>query len=200
MIKIQKASIFNVAKLAKMIGRQWDLGKKATGKSGTCDYLYAFEIIMRTNEFIKIRENGKTVGFAGVEIYGSRRAPIQRFISKIMFNIIVAIQPRKIRKLIKRYYAAYDYLPKKFEGQFDSDETIIIISQGARRKGFGNALFNKLCDISKKHNARNLRIDTDDSCGVDFYIKNGCREIFRKKSTNKTCDPTKNFYTFLKEL
>ena len=75
----------------------------------------------------------------------------------------------KNKKGLKNYYKTYDYAPLEVKKKFDAEITILILDKQARGLGLGKKSLDEICRRAKKSGAKNLRIDTDDSCNVNFY-------------------------------
>lgn len=197
--KIRNFHNTDIKSFAKMLGQTWDLGKRVTDAGSFCNWIYAFEILRVASEIIVlIDNNGCPVGFAGYNQDNNHRRWFWRILYRAFYNISFWFV--KNRAALRAYYDVYDYAPDYIKKQFDAELTILIIDEKLQGLGLGKILFDEIVIRAKKADVKNLRIDTDDSCGVGFYVKSGCEEIYKNKAGKAGEAYTENVYVFGKKI
>lgn len=180
---IENFKIGNIKDCVKMLADMWDLGKKRCGaKDNICAWIYMLEILIYTTKLYVYTENEKLIGFVGYYNYKNKRIfrnLIFRIIQKILFN-----SPKiKYKEKLKQYYDTYNYIPKEISKQFDGEVSILLVSNDYRGKGIGSILFDFCMQSAKLAKIKKIRIDTDESCNYQFYLRKSCRKIFEKEVT-----------------
>ncbi len=170
----------------KLLGSEWNLGKKESGASGNiCAWIYLMQILEETEQLVYYRQNGKLIGFAGYSKANSKKHILKKklygFIKKRLYK------SKKIKDLaaLKNYENNYDYLPSDMKNHFDGEVSILILDKSYRGKDIGKKLLLQVFDLAKKDGMKNLQILTDESCSWQFYEKLGCRRVYETIVENK---------------
>jgi len=199
---IKPASMLDIPILATMLGKRWDLNKSRTNLPEICNYLYALDCYAHSSILLKITEGGGTLGFTGVQIYGSWKCIIRRMLCKILFKSITLLQPKHIRDTIANYYKAYDYCPKELSKTFEACGAITIVGRDSKGKGLGRMLVSYREDLLRRMGIRNLRVDSDTASDYEFWIHMGFNVVYEKKDPYSG-EPFRGndvVYTFRKDL
>ena len=180
--------------LVRMVGNQWDLAKRSTGAGRLCDWIYAAEILSQNTEMLVLTDGvGRPVGFAGYAQGTSHRHALRRAFWRLVYIILGRCV--KNRDALRRYYAAYDYVPGCVARRFDAECDILIVDR-AHRGGAGRVLFGELMRDAAARGVKKMRIDTDDSCNVAFYRGIGAVQVYAAVAQNGGEDETENVYVF----
>ena len=199
-LKIRDFRICDIGSFVRMLGREWNLGKRVAGAGKLCDWIYAFEILRLASEiFVLVDDSGRRIGFGGYNQKGNPRRRFWRTIYRAVYDMSFLCV--KNRAELRRYYDTYDYAPDDVKKLFDAEVTILIVDKELRGQKSGRLLFDEIVRRAAKSGVKSLRIDTDDSCGVGFYIHAGCREIYKSKTGKdgeRLC--AENVYVFGRNL
>ncbi len=180
--------------LAKMLGLEWDLAKRTTNAGCLCDWIYLAEILAKNTKMLVLtNKEGHPVGFIGYSQYRSKRHMFRRiFWQFVHFVLCLCI---KNRAALRKYYDVYNYAPQNIEHMFDAQCDILIVDKDYRG-GAGRALFMALMQNATKDSIKKIRIDTDDSCNVDFYRHLGVKQVYCGAAKNGGEKNTKKVYVF----
>ena len=177
-----------------MLGREWDLAKRATGAGALCDWIYLAEILSENTEMLVLTENtGRPIGFAGYVQYNSKRHLFRRMFWRFVHFVLWLCV--KNRKALRKYYDTYNYAPRNIARMFDAQCDILIVDKDCRG-GAGRTLFTALMQNAAKCGVEQMRIDTDDSCNVDFYHRIGAQQVYCGAAKKGGEENTKNVYVF----
>jgi Acetyltransferase (GNAT) family. len=166
----------------KLLNKEWQLGRKQSHATGDiCAWIYLFEILRYSDKLLVYIQNDEILGFVGYLNYKKPKKKIRKTIYSTIYHLLFFNPKIKDRKALKNYYETYSYTPQKLESTFDGELSIIIVNNENRSKGIGTKLFDEIIKYAKASGMQNMKIDTDDSCGVQFYEKKGCIKKFTTK-------------------
>lgn len=187
----------DACRLAKMLGAEWDLAKRTTGAGCLCDWIYLAEILAENTEMLVfISNDGRPVGFSGYSQYKSKRRLFRRMFWRFVhFVLCLCI---KNRDALRRYYDVYNYAPRHIKHMFDAQCDILIVDKDYRG-GTGRILFKALMQKAAKCGVKKIRIDTDDSCNVDFYRRLDVQQVYCGIAKSGGEAHTENVYVFCAE-
>ncbi len=175
---IEKLKIKHIKRCVDMLDEQWDLGKKNSGAEGKiCAWIYMFEILIYSTYLGVYIKDDQVVGIGGVYIYNCKNN-ICKVLFKIIQKILFHSSRIKFRDQLENYYKTYNYTPPELKKRFDGEISMLIVDSNMRGYGIGSSLFVNCCNIAKKYGAKNIKIDTDESCNFNFYLKNGCSKVY----------------------
>jgi hypothetical protein len=198
--KIVPLKLKHYKECINLLDKEWQLGKtQSQAKGNICAWIYMFEILKYSDKLLVYMENDKLLGFVGYLNYKKPKKKIRKILYSFIKSLMFLSPKIKDKKELKKYYEVYDYTPKKLNDSFDGELSIIIVNSYERSKGIGTILFNEIMIYAKASGMRNMKIDTDDSCGFQFYEKNKCI----KKFTTQIIMGEKNIenaYTYEKKL
>ena len=187
----------DAGRLAKMLGAEWDLAKRTTKAGRLCDWIYLAEILAENTEMLVLTEKaGRPVGFAGYSQYKSKRHLFRRVCWRFV-HFVLCLCVRN-RDALRKYYDVYNYAPQHIARMFDAQCDILIVDKDCRG-GAGRALFVALMQKAAKCGVKKIRIDTDDSCNVEFYRRLGARQVYCGTARNGGEEHTENVYVFCVE-
>ena len=169
-----------------LLHEEWNLGKKeAKAEGNICAWIYLMGILEESEAIVTYKEKGKLIGFAGYAKWKSKKHLLRKKLAKI-FKIILSLSSKiKDKKGFKQYSNSYDnYMPKKYDGYFDGEVSILIVKKEYRGKGIGENLLLEIFQLAKNDNMKNLSILTDDSCNYKFYEKHECNQVYKTKIKN----------------
>lgn len=173
-------------KAVKLLGYEWDLGKKESGANGNiCAWIYLFEILGDSEKIVYYIENKKLIGFCGYSKYNSKKYKLRKTFYRFIKVLLMNSRKIKNKQGIKTYYNNYEYTPKELVNYFDGEISILIVDNSYRGKGIGKKLLLKTFDKARFDNMKNLKILTDESCSYSFYEHLGCQRVFETVIENK---------------
>lgn len=171
--------IWDMKPAADLLAREWNLGKKECGASGSiCAWIYLMDILKTTEHMEVFKLNGRLVGFCG---YSNADSHKHRLMKKLYAHAEKALfHSRKIKdkNALHEYYDNYDYLPKEMYADFDGEITILIVSSEFRGKGIGKYLLSKAFERAAQEGMKNLMILSDESCSYGFSESMGCTKVY----------------------
>lgn len=174
--------ISNFGKMTDLLYKEWDLAKTASmAKGKTCAYIYLFEILSDSEKIVIKKVDNKLVGFAGYSKWNSRKYIIRKKFYGLLAKILINSPLVKNKEAIYNYNKEYDALPEGLDGYFDGEISILIVDKDYRNKGYGKDLLNKVFDLAKKDDMKNIQVLTDESCNYKFYESLGLKKIGEKK-------------------
>lgn len=174
---IRKFRFGDFFELTRIMGKEWNLGKRQSETRGNvCAWLYAFSIGADANELYTYEKDGRIVGFIGYNAYKTRKKLSQYFYN-LLFKIFYFHPFIKYRNRLDEYYENYEYVPEEMKLQGSGGLTILIVEKNFRSQGYGHKLFAFIIDRLEKNGVKRLLIETDESCNVPFYEKNGCYKL-----------------------
>ena len=98
-------------------------------------------------------------------------------------------------KALKEYEDNYYYVPNNMKNYFDGEVSMLILDKNCRGKGIGKKLLQKVFELAKKDNMKNLQILTDESCSYEIYEKLGCKKVYETLVENKEYGKLGNILT-----
>lgn len=174
--------ILNFRKMTDLLYKEWDLAKTASKAKGkTCAYIYLFEILSESEKIVIKKVDNKLVGFAGYSKWNSKKHIIRKKVYGLLAKILINSPLVKNKEAIYKYNKEYDALPEELNGYFDGEISILIVDKKYRNKGYGKELLNKVFDLARKDNMKNIQILSDESCNYHFYELFGCKKIAENK-------------------
>ena len=180
-----------------MLGAEWDLAKRATGAGRLCDWIYLAEILSENTEMLVLtNDEGRPIGFVGCSQYKSKRHAFRRAVWHFVHFVLCLCV--KNRAALRKYYDVYNYAPQHIAHMFDAVCDILIVDKDYRG-GAGRVLFMALMQKAAKCGIKKVRIDTDDSCNVEFYRRLGVRQVYSGIAKNGGEAHTQNVYVFCAE-
>lgn len=169
--------ISNFGKMTDLLYKEWDLAKTASmAKGKTCAYIYLFEILSDSEKIVIKKVDNKLVGFAGYSKWNSRKYIIRKKFYGLLAKILINSPLVKNKEAIYNYNKEYDALPEGLDGYFDGEISILIVDKDYRNKGYGKDLLNKVFDLAKKDDMKNIQVLTDESCNYKFYESLGLKK------------------------
>lgn len=163
--------------LKKMVGEEWNLGKRPSGARGDiCAWLYAFSIAADATGLYTFEKDGSPAGFIGCNAYGRKKKMRQR-ICDFLFRLFYLSPAIKDRARLDEYYDHYEYVPEEMKSEGTANLSILIAGKQFRGEGIGDRLFEFLIGKIKEEGISRLLIETDESCSVGFYEKRKCVKI-----------------------
>ena len=179
--------------IVDILYKEWDLGKTASKAKGkTCAWIYWFEILSEAEELVTEKINNTIVGVCGYTRWNSKKHIIRKKIYGLLKWLLIHSPFIKNKKAIYKYDADYDYLPKELENYFDGEITILIVDKKYRGKKIGKKLLNKIFDMARVDNMKNIQILSDESCNYQFYEVLGCIKVYEKVIPNGEPDKCGN--------
>lgn len=171
--------------IVDLLCREWDLGKtesKAYGK--ICGWIYLFEILEESEEFIIEKRNNKVIGFCSYSKLNSKKYILRKKMYGVLKKLLIISPFIKNKKAIYKYNNDYNYTPKKMINAFDGELLILLVHENYRGNGIGKKLLLDIFQKAKNNNVRSIKILTDESCNHEFYKKLGCLKVFEKRIPN----------------
>lgn len=179
--------------IVDILYKEWDLGKTASKAKGkTCAWIYWFEILSEAEELVTEKINDTIVGICGYTKWNSKKNIVRKKIYGLLKWLLIHSPLVKDKKAIYKYDADYDYLPKELEDYFDGEIIILIVDKQCRGKKIGKKLLNKIFDMAKDDNMKNIQILSDESCDYQFYEALGCIKVYEKVIPNGEPDKCEN--------
>ncbi|MBQ8844784.1 MAG: GNAT family N-acetyltransferase [Clostridia bacterium] len=162
----------------KILKNEWDLGRTMGETDGIlCSKIYMYNCLENSDFVYCYHKNKKVVGFIGIKIYKNKR---NSFLYRFYSNKKEKLKNSKLVKNkegLKKYYEIYNIIEEDKISNFDCELSIFITNEEYRNQGIGQKMFEFLVEKAKLLSLKKMRIDTDDSCNIDFYIKRGCNII-----------------------
>ena len=143
------------------------------------------EILEETEQFVYYRENGNLLGFAGYSNDKSKKHLLRKRFYKFIRYQLYKSKEIKDLKALKEYEDNYYYVPNNMKNYFDGEVSMLILDKNCRGKGIGKKLLQKVFELAKKDNMKNLQILTDESCSYEIYEKLGCKKVYETLVENK---------------
>lgn len=165
-------------RFTELLGNKWDLGKEQSkATNNICAWIYAFELLALKKEFFTLEVNGKSVGFTGYRFYDQRKTFLSFCYAKIA--VLLSLLPCiKSRKGLKEYKDSYSEItPKSVKSSHNAELLMIIVDPKEQGKGYGHQLINYVKNRIKEIDPADLYLETDDSCQLSFYEKQGCKVV-----------------------
>lgn len=179
-------NLSEMKQVINLLDKEWDLGKKnSQAKGKICAWIYFLEIMEECEKIILEKRDKEVIGICGYANWNSKKHRIRKKSCRIIKLILIHSPYIKNKKAIYQYYRNYDYTPKELEHYFDGEISILIIDKKYRGMGLGTKLINKIFDLAKKDNIKNLQILTDESCNFQFYEQIECKKIYEKIISNQ---------------
>jgi ribosomal protein S18 acetylase RimI-like enzyme len=176
-----------------MLYSEWDLGKKDSKAIGkTCAWIYLFEILEETEKMIIEKDNNKVIGICGYSKWNSNKNTFKKNIYKILKKVLINSPLVKNKEAIYKYNKDYEYTPSELKEYFDGEISILIVDKNYRSKKIGKKIINKIFELAKNDNMKNIQILTDESCNFEFYKSLGCIKVYEKVIPNSELDKVGN--------
>lgn len=189
-------TIKDMKQAVKLLENEWDLGEKDSGASRRlCAWIYLMEILEETEQFVYYRENGNLLGFAGYSNDKSKKHLLRKKFYKFIRYQLYKSKEIKDLKALKEYEDNYYYVPNNMKNYFDGEVSMLILDKNCRGKGIGKKLLQKVFELAKKDNMKNLQILTDESCSYEIYEKLGCKKVYETLVENKEYGKLGNILT-----
>lgn len=189
-------TIKDMKQAVKLLENEWDLGEKESGASRRlCAWIYLMEILEETEQFVYYRENGNLLGFAGYSNDKSKKHLLRKKFYKFIRYQLYKSKEIKDLKALKEYEDNYYYVPNNMKNYFDGEVSMLILDKNCRGKGIGKKLLQKVFELAKKDNMKNLQILTDESCSYEIYEKLGCKKVYETLVENKEYGKLGNILT-----
>lgn len=169
-----------------LLEKEWNLGHKESGApKHLCAWIYLFEILSETEQFVYYRENGKLLGFAGYSNDKSKKHILRKKFYSFIKKQLYKSKEIKYIKALHEYEDNYYYVPDELKNHFDGEVSMLIIDEKIRGKGIGKKLLLELFELAKKDKMKKLQILTDDSCSYYIYESLGCQKVYETVVENK---------------
>lgn len=179
--------------IVDILYKEWDLGKTASKAKGkTCAWIYWFEILNEAEEIVVEKMNNMIIGVCGYTKWNSKKHIIRKKIYGFLKKILIYSPLVKDKKAIYKYDTDYDYVPKELENYFDGEITILIVDKQYRGKQLGKKLLNKIFEMARDDDMKNIQILSDESCNYQFYETLGCIKVYEKVIPNGESDKCGN--------
>lgn len=179
--------------IVDILYKEWDLGKTASKAKGkTCAWIYWFEILNEAEGIVIEKINNMIIGVCAYTRRNSKRHIIRKKIYGLLKWMLIHSPFVKDKNAIYKYNSNYDYLPKELENYFDGEVIILIVDKQHRGKGLGKKLLNKIFEMARNDDMRNIQILSDESCNYKFYEALGCIKIYEKVIPNGEPDKCGN--------
>lgn len=176
-VNIRRFKLRDLPELVTLLGKEWDSGKKQSkAKGNICAWIYAFELLSYDTETFTCEENGEIAGFIGYTAFPFKWS-LKKLIYFMLYKLLFFSPSIKNSKRLKEYYDYYDYISDELQIKSNCSLNILIVDSNFRGRHLGQQLFDFIVDRTKKLGITNLLIATDDSCSVEFYVKNNCVKI-----------------------
>lgn len=179
MFKIRAFQLKDFYYFTELLGKKWDLGKdQSKATNNICAWIYAFELFSWSKKFFTLEIDGNAQGFVGYQLYGEKKSFVNR-VYQVIAWIATYMPAVKNRQGLIDYKNEYQAItPKELKVRGNADLTLLIVDEKMQGKGYGKELVSFVKnELSQQANT--LFIETDDSCNLKFYEKQGC-QIERK--------------------
>lgn len=178
--------IWDLKQAAELLGREWNLGKKESGATGSiCAWIYLMDILKETERMATFKVDGRLVGFCGYSNVYSRKHLVQKKLYSWAEKMLIRSRKIKDKDALREYYANYDYLPEEMYADFDGEISILIVSPEFRGSGLGKKLLSETFKNAANDGLKNLMILSDESCSYHFYESMGCTKVYETIIENK---------------
>ena len=179
-------NIKEMRQAVKILGEEWNLGKKESGAEGNiCAWIYLMGILEESEKIITNKENDELIGFCGYAKWNSKKHLLRKKLAKIIKNRLMNSKKIKNKDAIKKYDENYGYYaPKEIEKKFDGEISILIVKKEYQNKGIGSKLLLEVFKLAKEDGLKRIQILTDESCNHKFYEKYNCKMVYKTKIQN----------------
>lgn len=179
-------NIKEMRQAVKILGEEWNLGKKESGAEGNiCAWIYLMGILEESEKIITNKENDELIGFCGYAKWNSKKHLLRKKLAKIIKNRLMNSKKIKNKDAIKKYDEDYGYYaPKEIEKKFDGEISILIVKKEYQNKGIGSKLLLEVFKLAKEDGLKRIQILTDESCNHKFYEKYNCKMVYKTKIQN----------------
>lgn len=175
--------------IVDMLVSEWDLGKtRSKSKGKVAGWIYMYEILEETEEFVIYRESGKVIGICGYAKRNSKKHIFRKKFYHILKALLINSPLVKNKQEMYNYHKNYNFIPENMESYFDGEISILILSKDYRGKGIGKKMLFGIFEKAKKSGMKNIQILTDESSNYEFYEHLGCKRVY--ETTIYYGDPT----------
>lgn len=189
--------------IVDILYKELDLGKTASQAKGkTCAWIFWFGILSEAEKIVTEKVNNVIVGICSYTKWNSKKHIFRKKTYRFLTWSLIHSPLVKNKNAIYKYDTDYDYLPKELANYFDGEITVLIVDKKYRGKQLGKNLLNKIFDMARRDNMKNIQILSDESCNYQFYETLGCIKVYEKIIPNNEpykCGNTINVKGFIYE-
>lgn len=172
-------NIIEMKDAARMLGKEWKLGKEAAkAKGNVCAWIYLFEILEESEDIVMLKDKNKLIGFGGYVKDDSKRKKWSKGFYHFLKVLLINSPFIKNKEGMIKYLKDYDYTPLDLECKYDGKVSILILDEQYRGTGKGKKMLESIFEKAHKNNIRKLQILTDESCNFNIYEKCGCVRVY----------------------